>query len=148
MKRLAFILLLAGCASAPSPAGEAHSLDWLTGCWESEDGSYREVWSQPEHGFLFGYAVSLQDDTVTFFEQTRIEPGPPAVFNAYPAGAGPSLFTERARTETSIEFANPEHDYPQVVAYRKTDQGLAAHISLADGSDPRDFVFHLCTRQP
>jgi hypothetical protein len=125
VKRLAVLLLLAGCSTATTSAEEEHSLGWLTGCWESEDGIYREVWSSPEHGFLFGYAVSLQDDAVTFFGQTCIEPGPPAVFNAYPAGAGPSPFTERARTGTSIKFANAEHDYPQVVAYWKTGRGLA-----------------------
>tara|TARA_R110000782_G_scaffold130410_1_gene222092 strand:- start:2328 stop:2774 length:447 start_codon:yes stop_codon:yes gene_type:complete len=148
VKRLAVLFLLAGCSTATTSAGEAHSLGWLTGCWESEDGSYREVWSSPEHGYLFGYAVSLEDNAVTFFEQTRIAPGPSAVFNAYPAGEGPSPFTERARTRASIEFANAEHDYPQVVAYRQTDQGLAARISLADGSDARDFAFVPCADLP
>ncbi len=144
MKRLALILLLAGCASAPASAGKMPPLDWISGCWESGDASYREVWSSSEQGYFFGYAVSLQDNAVSFFEQTRIAPGPPAVFNAYPAGQGPSLFTERARTETSIEFANAEHDYPQVVAYWKTDLGLSARISLSDGSDQRDFAFVPC----
>ncbi|MEH6410872.1 MAG: hypothetical protein V7741_10115 [Hyphomonas sp.] len=44
MKQLAIIILLAGCNTAgaePRPAAEA--LDWLTGCWESPNGSYQEI---------------------------------------------------------------------------------------------------------
>ena len=143
MKRLAYLLLIAGCASAPSSAREA-SLDWLTGCWENADGSYREIWSPSEQGYYFGYAVSLKDGVVSFFEQTRIDSGQPAVFNAYPAGKGPSPFPEISRTDASISFAEPAHDYPQLIVYRKTETGLSALISLEDGSNAQDFDFVPC----
>lgn len=145
MKRLAILILLAGCSTAgaePSPTAE--TLDWLSGCWENPNGSYREIWSQSEHGHFFGYAVTLKDSSVSFFEQMHIAPGQPNVFNAYPAGIGPTPFPESERTGTSITFANPEHDYPQIIAYRTTEAGLSARISSGDGSDARDFDFIPC----
>jgi hypothetical protein len=82
----------------------------LTGCWESRDSSYREIWSQSEQGHFFGYAVTLTDGSFSFFEQMRIDPGQPAVLNAYPGGIGPSPLPESTRTGASIIFVNPEHD--------------------------------------
>jgi len=145
MKRLAILILLAGCNTVSAePHAAAAPLDWLTGCWESADRSYREIWSPPEQGYFFGYAVTLKDGSVSFFEQMRIDPGSPAMFNAYPAGIGPSPFPEKARTGASITFANPDHDYPQVIAYRTTEAGLSARISLPDGLNARDFDFVPC----
>ncbi|MEO1015531.1 MAG: DUF6265 family protein [Pseudomonadota bacterium] len=142
MKPLLPALMIAGCATAS--AEPPPSLDWLTGCWQSPSGAMREVWSTPEGGHLFGYNVAVADGAVGFFEQMRVDPGPPAVFNAYPAGAGPSPFTEIERGASSIVFANAEHDYPQRIAYTLGDPGLRARISLIDGSQPRDFVFEPC----
>jgi len=146
MKRLAILILLAGCSTAGAePPQTAEGLDWLSGCWESQEGSYREIWSQSEHGHFFGYAVTLKDGSVSFFEQMHIAPGEPGTFNAYPAGIGPSSFPESERTGASITFANPEHDYPQLIAYRTTDARLSARISSIDGSNARDFDFIPCT---
>lgn len=141
----AFLALLTGCVSRPATmAQENHPLSWMSGCWENVEGDYREVWSQPDHGFLFGYAFSLESERVAFFEQTRIEPGKPFVFNAYPAGTGPSPFPEVARSATSIEFANPDHDFPQRIRYARDADRLIATISLADGSDGQGFAFRPC----
>ncbi|HCE21186.1 MAG TPA: hypothetical protein DF282_01575, partial [Hyphomonas sp.] len=67
----------------------AHPLAWITGCWISESGTSKEVWSIPEAGYVFGYAVTLGDGSVSFFEQMRNKPGPLYVLNVYPAGGGP-----------------------------------------------------------
>ena len=91
--------------------------------------------------------MTLKDGSVSFFEQMHITSSQPNVFNAYPAGIGPSPFSESERTGGSITFANPEHDYPQLIAYRTIEAGLAARISSSDGSNVRDFDFIPCANQ-
>ncbi len=148
---LVFAVLLGACTAAPEAPVQglreglrAHPLAWMSGCWERADGTYREVWSAPEHGYLFGYALTLENDKPVFFEQSRIDPGATFTFNAYPAGKGPSAFQERFRSFTRIEFVNAAHDYPQVVAYEQTKGGLTASISLEDDTQRQDFVFRPC----
>ena len=137
------LLLLTSCVSA-SEAGQDHPLSWMSGCWENADGDYREIWSAPDHGYLFGYALSLQGEDVIFFEQSRIDPGARYTFNAYPAGKGPSPFPEIERGKTYIVFANPEHDYPQRIRYAREGDRMSAEISLLDGSKGQGFAFHQC----
>ena len=89
MLRLLLSLFALSACTALSIADETgepdpNRLDWLTGCWQSESGDTREVWSASEDGYYFGYAVSLQDGAVVFFEQMRIDPSAMPVFNAYP----------------------------------------------------------------
>lgn len=139
-------VLLAACAGTPGAGSQyVHPLAWMSGCWQTPDGDYREVWSDPDHGYLFGYALSLDNDTVTFFEQTRIEPSSTYVFNAYPAGKGPSPFPEIERGPTSIVFANADHDFPQRIRYAREGEQMAAEISLMDGSNAQTFEFAPCT---
>jgi hypothetical protein len=158
MKRavlLAAFALLGACASTPEQTSD-HPLGWISGCWENSDGDYREVWSQPDHGYLFGYALSLKGDAVTFFEQSRIDPGKAPgkasgktyVFNAYPAGKGPSAFREIERSDTSITFADPGHDYPQRIRYARDGDRMIAEISLIDGSKGQGFAFRRCRNEP
>ena len=116
----------------------------MSGCWENAAGTYREVWSAPDHGYLFGHALSLMAGEVTFFEQTRIDPGKVYVYNAYPGGDGPSPFPEVERDETSVTFANPDHDYPQSIRYVRDGDRMVATISLMDGSDGQGFSFRPC----
>lgn len=142
---LATSLLLSACTSMPEAAIRTdHPLAWMSGCWVNADGDYREVWSAPDHGYLFGYALSLKDNEVSFFEQTRIDPGKVFTMNAYPAGRGPSPFAEIDRGATSITFADPAHDYPQRIRYAREGDRMNAEISLIDGSKGRGFSFRRC----
>ncbi|KCZ85482.1 putative lipoprotein [Hyphomonas adhaerens MHS-3] len=144
MKRaLAATLLLGACTAAPD-MDSGHPLGWISGCWENADGDYREVWSAPDHGYLFGYALALKGDAVTFFEQSRIDPGAAYTFNAYPAGKGPARFTEVERGAAHIVFADADHDYPQRIRYAREGNRMTAEISLLDGSKGQGFAFRAC----
>ena len=146
MNKLIFgLALLGGCtltSQAETPAPD--TLDWFTGCWQSTDGSTREVWSASEDGYLFGYSVVLNDGKVVFFEQMRIDPGTPPVFNAYPRGHDPSGFPAVSVGESSITFANPAHDYPQKIAYARDGDTMKAVISLMDDTRQGHFDFVAC----
>lgn len=140
---VALALGLTACASAPS-AAHADDLDWISGCWRNEERTYKEVWTKPEHGYLFGYSLNLNGEVATFFEQTRIELGTPATFNAYPGGFGPSQFTETSRGKNTVTFANPEHDFPQLITYTRDGRRMTATISRMNGDRAQTFQFRRC----
>lgn len=139
----ACFLLLAGCTAAQAEQA-SHPLSWMSGCWENIDGDYREVWSAPDHGYLFGYALSLKGGTVSFFEQSRIEPAGTFTFNVYPGGKGPIPFEEIERGVAHIVFAAPDHGYPQRIRYAREGNRMTADISLMDGSRGQGFAFRRC----
>jgi hypothetical protein len=45
---------------------------------------------------------------------------------------------------SSVTFENPQHDYPQRIAYTATKSGLAATISRMDGSRPTQYTWDRC----
>lgn len=131
------------CADEADP----NRLDWMTGCWQSADGDTREVWSASEDGYYFGYSVVLKDGHAVFFEQMRIDPAPLPIFNAYPDGQGPFPFPASEISERRVEFANPEHDFPQKITYWRNGESLNATISRMDDSGRGAFSYLPCENQ-
>jgi hypothetical protein len=48
------------------------------------------------------------------------ERGGTLLFAAQPAGQAPAEFTERELTDSTVVFANPAHDFPQYIRYRRS----------------------------
>lgn len=146
---------LAGCASAPTEQ-EAGRFYWMVGCWKSADGVNTETWSRSEGGVMFGYATTMKAGQLDFFEQARIElRRGRAIYTTSPGGQRPiDFFEPPAKPVTlakgekpplpSIRFENPDHDYPQAITYRQTKDGLAATVSLLDGSRPTEYAWQRC----
>ncbi|MEC7288807.1 MAG: DUF6265 family protein [Pseudomonadota bacterium] len=159
--RLSCAFAVAALAASVVHAEDAdhNRLDWLTGCWQGEDGVTREIWSPSQGGYYFGHSVVMKDDRVIFFEQMRVDPAPtradsapipadPApmpVFNAYPRGDGPFPFAAIEITDHSVTFANPDHDYPQKIKYWRDGDRLNATISIMDDSRQGQFRFTPCS---
>jgi len=143
---LASLVLTVAASSVIAPAAHAdEDLKWMSGCWRTADKSYKEVWSKPDAGFLFGYALTFDETgAVGFFEQSRIDGGAPAVFNAYPGGFGPTEFTEESRGKNTVTFSNASHDYPQKVTYSRKGSRMTATISLINGARPQTWEFKKC----
>jgi hypothetical protein len=146
MKRTFVALALIAASAIAAPAAQAdEGLKWMTGCWQTKDKLYREVWGKPDAGYLFGYALTLDETgAVTFFEQSRIDGGAPAVFNAYPGGFGPSEFTEESRAKNTVTFANSAHDYPQRIVYTRKGGKMTAVISLINGARAQTIDLKRC----
>jgi hypothetical protein len=144
---------LAACASGGG-GGDNGRLGWMVGCWQSADEANRETWSAPLGGVMFGHAGTMRDGSLAFFEQTRIDMRSlRAVYTVAPNGQRPAEFVEqpglapadpRDEAAEEIVFANPQHDYPQRIAYRRTRDGLAATISLMDGGRPVEYAWTRC----
>ena len=140
---LALSMLAAAAVAAPTAHAD-DGLKWMSGCWQTKDKSYREVWTKPDSGFLFGYSLTFEDGAVAYFEQSRIDGGAPAVFNAYPSGFGPSEFTESSRAKNTVTFENGAHDYPQRITYTRKGSRMTATISLLNGARPVTWEFRKC----
>ena len=125
-------------ATLQGPAG------LLEGCWETEGGT-REVWQRAPDGWLFGYNVALQEGRISFFEQLRVErSGEDWVYVALPRGRQGTVFTLVKDTAGEVSFANPDHDYPQLITYRVHGDGLEAEIALIDGTEARTWQYGPC----
>ena len=134
--------MLASCVSSGPTR-----LDWLVGCWVAEDTTSQEVWVVDSRGSLIGFNVVLRAGKVDFFEVLSIEQNTDGIltYTAHPSGQAPASFIEIEASENSVVFANPNHDYPQKISYRRDDSHLAATISLSDGSNSNSFEKVACS---
>jgi hypothetical protein len=112
-------------AAAPPPVPTAAEtfakLDFMAGCWEGEQEGVRseECWLAPANGLMVGMHRDLFKGDRTFFEFLRIESGPEGInYLASPAGAPATIFRLAAAGPGRVEFANPQHDYPQRIIYQ------------------------------
>ena len=133
-------------AGAPSLQDEGSApFAWVEGCWQSDSGSTREIWTRSHDGLVFGHSVTLRDGELVFFEDLRIEAfGEPGAYVASPAGRTPVRFTMTRYSEGGATFENPDHDDPQRISYTREGDQLAVQISLMDGSNRRTFGFTRC----
>lgn len=137
------ILMVAAAAMAqgavpPMPA-------FLSGCWEHRDGERwtQECWTEPRAGQMMGSSRSGTGDRLTGWEFMRIERGPDGAITFYgsPRGAPGHPFKMVLTTESSIEFTDPAHDFPQRIHYERKGDQLAAEVSLMDRTRPMRWSF-------
>lgn len=130
------LLLAAQAAAAPLPMPA-----FLAGCWEevrAEAAWTEECWTRARGGLMIGSGRDGKGDAVRHWEWMRIERATDGALTFYgsPKGAAPVAFKASEADARSITFVNATHDYPQRVRYVRTEAGLDAEISLADGSRP------------
>ncbi len=123
---LALALFAAGPAGAQAAARSGRAtvqqLAWLGGCWTSRTGErvVEEQWMPPRGGIMLGMARTVRGATLADFEHTRItERDGRLVFTATPSGQGTAEFVSETVTDSSATFANPAHDFPQRIVYRR-----------------------------
>lgn len=140
--------LIAGLllAAAPLQGESLRGLEWLAGCWQSDDGSAQEVWAQRGDGLLLGFGIALDGGRVAFYELLTITVGDDGlpVYTAQPAGQSPTAFVAADLADASARFVNAEHDYPQEIAYRLDGEMLVATISALHGERAQTFVKRRC----
>lgn len=130
------VLFIVSCGSPQNKAPMSQDVHPFVGCWQSEDGLSIEGWTQDPSGWLFGYAVTRDENNqVKFFEQMRFD-GEVLIVSG--PNDDPTPF-KLVRSGPDYVFENPDHDYPQRITYSPTAMGLDANISRLDGSDRIDF---------
>jgi hypothetical protein len=121
-------------------------LNWLAGCWVTTDKSSQEVWVVDKDESLIGFAVSLGAEEIVFYEVLSVKQNAEGswTYSAHPSGQASASFTAVETGESSVLFANPNHDYPQEIRYRRDGDRLYATISLQGGADSRSFNKTAC----
>ena len=139
---------LSACASTdPIRDDKAVNFTWFSGCWQTDDLSIKEVWSDSEYPYQFGYALTYDQNKTVFFETMRLQLKPDLKLFVYPNGNGPTVFTGQSNARNQIVFTNLENDYPQVITYTRTPDRLIATIAQADGSKLQRFDYGRCALQ-
>lgn len=140
------LVLLVMASVLGSAAGQGDRLDqigWLAGCWEAQSGGtvVEEQWMRPRGGSMLGMSRTIRAGRTVGWELVRIETRVDRlVYVAEPSGQAMAEFVERALTDSSVSFENPEHDFPQRITYRRRgDGGLAARAEGMSGEAPRGF---------
>jgi hypothetical protein len=130
------LVMLAEAATATLPMPS-----FLAGCWEQrreEERWTEECWTTARGQMMIGSGRAGSGDKVGNWEWMRIErAGDGSItFYASPNGKAVVPFKASAADSKSITFVNATHDFPQRVRYQRTNAGVDAEISLADGSKP------------
>jgi hypothetical protein len=140
--RLVALLVLGIPASAQTPD---HPFTWLEGTWKRPDKPVYEVWKKGEGDVLLqglAFRISPAGDTIVTEEIRFVREGDAYVYIPDVAGPqGPIRFTLTAFNETRFVAENPEHDFPQMIAYeyQPQTQRLMATISGDGKSIPFPF---------
>ena len=132
-------------ASANAPAATVAQLRWLAGCWELRTPTRltQESWIAPAGGLMLGVSRTVVRDVAREFEFLRIElrDGVPA-YVAQPGGGPATAFRATFVSDTAARFENPQHDFPQGIAYRRVgSDSLIASIDGPEGGAPRTIAF-------
>ena len=137
---LAVAALVAAAEEAPPP--RLSDLEFMAGCFAAElpDGSrMRESYTPPRAGLMLGNSQVTRDGRTVFFELSRIqeEEDGRVVYVPYPRGRQSVPFTlVRVEDGRSAVFENLEHDFPQRIVYRRSEDGsLVARVEGAVGTE-------------
>lgn len=123
----------------------ADDLAWLAGRWESAEGARwtEEVWAAPRGGALLGLSRSGEGGAMREYEFLRIARDADGVLTyfASPGGRAAVPFRLTAQEASSATFANPAHDFPQLIRYRRDGDTLVATVSASDGSNAMSWTY-------
>lgn len=138
-------LSLSACRQTPPPqAPLADELDWLIGCWVTEQGTV-ENWSPSDINTLLGESRSPRSDGTVFTEYLAISRNKDELYYlAAPTGTEPTMFTATERGAGMAVFEKPDHDYPQRISYQRDGETLSATISLINGERSNQWIFAPC----
>lgn len=124
---------------------------WLAGCWEmNEPGRLtEEQWLPPRGDSMLGLSRTIENGRLAWFEtMVLLETEHGLLFEAHPANQPSVRFPATTVSDSLLVFENREHDFPQVIGYRRTSEGVAAWIEggEADGKKRIDYVYRRVPR--
>jgi hypothetical protein len=136
------VSLLARAGMAAQDGTVAQRFQWLEGCWAGarRDTRFREIWTVAGPDLMLGMGTTSAGSKPAEFDYFRIETrdGRPA-YVAQPGGVPPTVFSLQPSSPPDAPvFANPAHDYPKRVGYRRVNaSSLLAFIDGGDGGARR-----------
>lgn len=135
-----------GASRADDVGPKIADLDWMAGCWEQVDETsiQEECWQAPRGDTMLGVNRTTRTQGRGSFEFLRITTdGEGVVLLASPSGKEPTPFRLTSSEPGMAVFENPDHDFPQRLAYRHEDGVLRVRVEARDGEQTRGFELHL-----
>ncbi|MES1218142.1 MAG: DUF6265 family protein [Bacteroidota bacterium] len=139
-KKLNIVCTIAAVMALSSWSGHSEKqikkAAWLIGTWENKTkkGSNYETWTRISEDELHGKSYILKGKDTLVFESISLLQEKDKLFYI-PTVKGqnnnlPVRFTLKTISSTELVFENPEHDFPQLITYRKINiDSLVAAIS-------------------
>lgn len=142
---LLLLALAVPAAHAQQTPAAADRLGWLAGCWVARSPTrvVEEQWMRPRGGTLLGMSRTVAADSTVGHELMRIvQRGGGLVFVAHPSGQAPAEFPAVEAGPERAVFADPAHDFPQRIIYRRVGaDSLVARVEGERGGTTRGIDF-------
>ena len=147
--------LITACNDKPAEAKKPTELaasepkqlvfDKLVGLWKNEDGKSFEQWTKKENGTYQSRGYSIKGTDTSWNEQGTIYPeNSHWVFENIVTNqnAGKAIkFTSTILTESTVQFSNPQHDFPTDINYTLPDGNTVnAFIVGPNGKGGKDTI--------
>jgi hypothetical protein len=129
-------------AQAPASIGTA---GWLAGCWVQRRGqaTIEEQWMAPAGGTMLGMGRTIKDGRLDDYELILIREKDGRVdLEAHPMMQPVAVFTATIVSDSLLQFENPRHDFPKLIAYRKHGaDSLLARVAAGPATGDKTFSF-------
>ena len=149
--RITPLFLLAIISAANCSAQKQLTLkkaEWLIGTWENKTtrGSIYETWKKIHRDTFSGKSYALKDKDTVIFETIRMVQENTGVFYVPVVqnqnNGLPVQFKAKPVYKDELIFENPDHDFPQVISYKKIKaDSLVAEISGVINNQKRSQIF-------
>ena len=138
---------IASTGAAQMDDGGLARLQWLAGCWAGTAGSdaVEENWMPLRAGSLVGTGRATRGEQTTSLELTVIRlRGDTLAYHAFPVGQKPAVFPVESLGDSAVVFANPAHDFPQRISYRRAGaDSLVARVEGPGDDGMLGFDYHM-----
>ncbi len=121
--------------ASPAETSPLQNLGWMVGCLELRSGDrlVEEQRMDVRGGSMLGMGRTTTSRGLGEYELTLIhEKNGKIVFEAHPSGQPAAEFIATVVGSDSVIFSAPEHDYPQIVGYRRS--GRDSIVGWIDGT--------------
>ena len=134
-----------------SPEGPLADFAWLAGCWRGtvNQREFREHWMPLRGNLMLGTGHNVAGGRTQDYEYIRLEPRADGVhYVAVPSGQKEASFRFAGREmdgpDAIYTFANPAHDFPQRIVYRRASEGwLYVHVEGKLKGEARQIIYPL-----
>ena len=139
---LVFLLHRPAAAQAPVTV---HGAAWLAGCWVMQRGqtTVEEQWMAPAGGTMLGMGRTIKGGKLDDYELVLIRAQDGRVdYEAHPMLQPTAVFTATVVSDTLLQFENPRHDFPRLIAYhRRGADSLIARIAAGPAPGDKQIFF-------
>lgn len=148
----AVAVLLGASAPIGTRSDAVGRLGWLSGDWVSEaNGRWtEEQWSAPRGGLMLGLGRSGKAARAMGFEFMRIalDDNGTVIFWGAPGGSSAVPFALVEESADTVTFANPRHDFPKRISYRRSGDTLVATVTGDDPANAQSWTYQLRGEEP